>query len=81
MFACALAPVLAGYAAAQYDNKRDGMIAGYRVILRTSVLLLIFYVIARFVAIRQIRTLRSTGHSISIIEMQDDTNQMSPKFR
>lgn len=49
-----MAPVLSGYAAAQYENKRDGMISAYRVIFSAAPILFILYLLARAVAIRQI---------------------------
>lgn len=83
LFGYTLAPVLSGYAAAQYDNKRDGMISAYRVILSASLLLFVLYILARAVAIRQILTLqpsltaKSTPEPIMIVEMPAELVQPS----
>lgn len=57
MVGIGLGPVLPGYVMGLYKDNRNGMIAGYRVVLLPSVVIFVFFLLARAIAKHHIDSL------------------------
>ena len=70
ILALSVAPVLSAYIMDQYDNRREGMIAGYRVLLLAGLVLLTLFVIARSIVKAHIEALKAKKKAEMRIEEQ-----------